>query len=816
MTQPSTHPLPRLQAIAHRALVPFQVLLLAQVAAFGASTLGSRRGYDPVIDGWLKGSAYATCAIVAGLGAFSAVRDRRLWSLVAAGVALRSLGFVVYVGYVRHLDPTPQPSLADIWWLLMYVPMVAALVQLIRTHFRGLTAAAVLEAAAGMVATAALLLTVLPGALDGSTASGLTDAAVATNALYPVLDSVLLVLTFALLIAYRGRAPAAVWLLAAGVISYAVIDSVFLHQMVQGTFDAASPLSAWSLAASATIAWTTRLPLAETEPSARIPGVALPRVVIAACIAILGVSRWTDVPPLSMGLAIAGMLLALGAVQLTQHAHISGLDAVTDALRASERQLAEAQRISHTGSVELSLPEQTVTWSTEMTRILGLDPATPPSVERLVEAIHPDDLGVVMSRWAELIQRGTPFRLTYRIRRADGEERWVRGRGTVRRDGGGSIVGATGTFLDDTERITAEKALRAAERRFVLGFEQGRIAAAMFDLDGKPKEVNQAMCDFLQRSRDELLQHRWIGFSHPDELPMADQILNRLRRGLDSYEGERRFVRPDGSIVWASGHLTLMRDDRGEPEYLLAQLADISELKRLEADRRTQQRRHAELLGRLAEAEDLERDRIARDIHDDTIQRMAGSSMLIEAVRRGIETGRLSREELIERLAEAGEAVMVATEGIRDVVYNLATPEVSAQIVDATTSLADWLFSGTDTRAEVVGDPGPLDEPITQAVHRIIAEALRNVRRHAQARSVMIRFDRTAEQVTVSVADDGISVPAGGPARSARHFGVRTMLERAEVLGGSCTIEPGDNGGTVVTLRFPVRVRERRRYAPPA
>lgn len=807
MIQASTHPLPRLQLITRRWLVPSQVVLAVLVAAFALSTLGSRTGFDPLLDGWLKGSAYAVCAVVAMLGAVSAVRDRRLWSLVAAGVSLRCLGFVVHLAYVRHLDPSPAPSIADGLWLLVYVPMVAALVQLTRTHFRGLTKAAVLEAATGMAATAALLFTVLPESLDGSPTGQIPDSVVLTNALYPILDAVLLVLVIALLIAYRGRAPVAVWMLAAGITGYAVVDSVFVHRMVQGTFDPASPLSALSLVASATLALSTRLPLAATDPTARIPGVALPRALCGACIAILAVGSWTEVPAMSVGLALAGTVVALGAVQVTQNAYLRGLDAAAEALRRSERQLMDAQQISRTGSVELSLPDQSVTWSPEMYRLLGLPDDTVPTVDALVAAIHPDDFGDVAGAWAELNQRGVPFARTYRIRRHDGEVRWVRGIGTPRRDAAGAIVGATGTFHDDTERIQAEHALRLAERRFVLGFEQGRIAAAMFDLEGKTREVNQAMCDFLGRSREELMSKRWIEFSHPDEPPLAEQVLAAIKQGMDSYEGERRFVRPDGTVVWAAGHLTLMRQDDGAPDYLFAQIADITELKRLEQERRLHQRRQAELLGRLARAEDLERDRIARDIHDDTIQRMAASSMLIEGLRRGVEAGRLTPDEVMERLAEAAEAVMDATERIRDVVYNLATPDIDDRIVEATAALADWLFSGTETRAEVVGDPGKLDTTLTQAVHRIIAEALRNVRRHAEARSVVIRFSRVGDQVTVSVADDGVSVPVGGPAPSSGHFGVRTMLERAEVIGGTCTIEPGDSGGTVVTLTFPARSR---------
>jgi diguanylate cyclase (GGDEF)-like protein/PAS domain S-box-containing protein len=144
------------------------------------------------------------------------------------------------------------------------------------------------------------------------------------------------------------------------------------------------------------------------------------------------------------------------------------------------------------------------------------------------------------------------------------------------------VIGVGVVAIDITERIDAEEQQRLAWSRFETGFEQAGIGAAIIDLQGVPFRVNAAACALLGRPAGELLGRRWAEYSHPDEVPLCQVLLAQLARDDDTYADERRYVRPDSTVVWASTNITLVRDESGEPQCFLAHFLDISDHKSLE------------------------------------------------------------------------------------------------------------------------------------------------------------------------------------------------------------------------------------------
>lgn len=133
--------------------------------------------------------------------------------------------------------------------------------------------------------------------------------------------------------------------------------------------------------------------------------------------------------------------------------------------------------------------------------------------------------------------------------------------------------------MDNTEQVETDRVARAAELRFEIGFEQSAIGAAISDLDGLPLRVNPAACLFFERPVEELVGQEWTDNTHPDEVPLGQAVVSRLAAGHDTYADERRYERPDGSVVWALTHVTLVRDESGDPEYFFVQLQDVTERK---------------------------------------------------------------------------------------------------------------------------------------------------------------------------------------------------------------------------------------------
>ncbi len=251
---------------------------------------------------------------------------------------------------------------------------------------------------------------------------------------------------------------------------------------------------------------------------------------------------------------------------------------------ASQRQMAEAQQIAHVGSFEKNFVTGELVWSPELYRLFGVDPTTVATLELFLSLVDPDDQPRVRAAQADSMQRGAPNEIAHRIVRADGQRRWVESRVVCELAPDGTPLTMTGTMRDTTEQVESSRMRREAESRFEIGFEQAGIATGIVDLDGIVVRVNQAACTLLDRSQQDLLGRSWATFDDPDEVPLSMLLAARTTAGDDTYAAERRFLRPDGSVVWGSLHLTLVRDEVGRAAYYLVQLQDICDRKQLEAD----------------------------------------------------------------------------------------------------------------------------------------------------------------------------------------------------------------------------------------
>jgi diguanylate cyclase (GGDEF)-like protein/PAS domain S-box-containing protein len=275
----------------------------------------------------------------------------------------------------------------------------------------------------------------------------------------------------------------------------------------------------------------------------------------------------------------AGRLMAIigSSIDLTDRL------AVQSELEANRRTLADAQRIANLGSFEFNVVAGTVTWSDEFHRILG-SPTEGASREMIASMIHHGDLERVVRVWEDLSVRGLPTDFDFRLVRADGEIRFVRARVVAEISSGGTVTRVLGTLMDDTERVVADRVRRDAESQFEIGFEQSTIGAVIADLDGLPTRVNDAACVILGRPAEQLLGRLWNEFSPPSELPLSEAIFANVAAGHDTYEDERRYVHPDGTVVWTVAHVTLVRNEVGEGQYFYLQLQDTTRRKNLEAE----------------------------------------------------------------------------------------------------------------------------------------------------------------------------------------------------------------------------------------
>jgi diguanylate cyclase (GGDEF)-like protein/PAS domain S-box-containing protein len=151
------------------------------------------------------------------------------------------------------------------------------------------------------------------------------------------------------------------------------------------------------------------------------------------------------------------------------------------------------------------------------------------------------------------------------------------------RDENATIVGGAAVFADVTPRKHAEEARRHAQERFELVFEQAPIGMALLAPDGRWVRVNQALLKITGYSAEELLAKTSQQITHPDDLSVDMEHIQRLLVGeIRDYQIEKRFFHAQGHVISASLSVALVRDLQGKPLHLIAQIQDITERRLME------------------------------------------------------------------------------------------------------------------------------------------------------------------------------------------------------------------------------------------
>ncbi|MDL4771424.1 MULTISPECIES: sensor histidine kinase [Thermomonosporaceae] len=225
---------------------------------------------------------------------------------------------------------------------------------------------------------------------------------------------------------------------------------------------------------------------------------------------------------------------------------------------------------------------------------------------------------------------------------------------------------------------------------------------------------------------------------------------------------------------------------------LARNLAELANAARLAAD--VQRSRE-----RILRTREEERRRLRRDLHDGLGPTLASLAMTVDAARITLQTDPAAADALLERLRTTmGQTIG----GIRELVYGLRPPALDELgLAGAIEALGGVVATEDGPRVDVQvdGDLADLPAAAEVAAYRIVQEALTNVHRHAKAGKAVVRLHLNGD-LHVTVGDDGVGVPAG--VRSG--IGMSSMRERAAELGGSCTVGPGPEGGTLVRARLPL------------
>jgi len=257
--------------------------------------------------------------------------------------------------------------------------------------------------------------------------------------------------------------------------------------------------------------------------------------------------------------------------------------------------------------------------------------------------------------------------------------------------------------------------------------------------------------------------------------------------------GEHRLVEVIASPLW---------DARGAFTGIVESMRDVTERKREEQVLQQYTDRLRSLAAQLAEVEDAERQRLSQELHDQVGQNLTALGINLNIVRSQIPEGMVEGVNL--RLDDSLALVDQTAEQIRDVMADLRPPVLDDYGLYAALKWYGERFAWRAGIDIVVEGEDPAPRPITRienALFRIAQEALNNVAKHAKATRVTVRVETDDETLRLLITDDGIGFDPVQltEADGGRGWGLLTMTERAEAVGGLCTIESSpEKGATII------------------
>jgi PAS domain S-box-containing protein len=353
-----------------------------------------------------------------------------------------------------------------------------------------------------------------------------------------------------------------------------------------------------------------------------------------------------------------------------------------------------------------------------------------------------------------------------------------------------------GLVMQRARRRRVEFALRESERHFHMMADTAPVLIWRSGVDQGCDFFNKPWLSFTGRTFEQESGDGWVGGVHPDDRETCLTTYQTAFKRREPFRMEYRLRRFDGEYRWVL-HLGVPRSDEGgQFAGFIGSAIDITDRKLIEAQNHN-------LAGRLIGVQEEERARLARDLHDDVSQQLAGVAILLSGLKRKV--GKPGTEtKMDETIATLQERTSALAQSIRHLSHELH-PSVLAHaglVATLRRHCADIEEHHGVTVVFQAGDHlDSLPPEVALCLFRVAQEALTNVVRHAQARTVEVQLMAMNDRVELRVDDDGIGFEASE--RIGSGLGLRSIDERVRLTRGSLRVDSRQGQGTSLLITIP-------------
>ena len=360
-----------------------------------------------------------------------------------------------------------------------------------------------------------------------------------------------------------------------------------------------------------------------------------------------------------------------------------------------------------------------------------------------------------------------------------------------------NMIGAT------LERKDAQTASQESEERFRYLFAQASIGIAIETIEGRILDVNPAFCAMIGYSLDELRSLNCSRISHPDDEKLEEVLFEELRCGIRaSYRIEKRFFQKDGSQMWGLVSVSLLDTNHGTAPLVIAMVTDVTAQKASKASLEQRDHELQQLARRLIEAQEEERCRISRELHDDIGQRLALLAIEVDSVRLHRPATRQDPAAMLLRKMH-NELDAIATD-IHELSHELHSASLqSSGLKLALKDLCRRYLNNhhLDIDLQTAGLDANLFPDVALCLFRVAQEALANVLKHSHSKKILVTAIQDSGKVRLTIKDFGAGFD---PAMQSEGIGLISMRERLRFCGGKLSVKSAPNQGTEITAEIAI------------
>ncbi len=466
-----------------------------------------------------------------------------------------------------------------------------------------------------------------------------------------------------------------------------------------------------------------------------------------------------------------------------------------EALRKTDERFRLAAQAARMYAYGWDVATDLVVRSEEQANVLSFSQPGQLTRQELLARVHPEDRALFVASVDRLTPQYPTTQISYRVLRPDGSIVWLEKNARGFFDGQGKLLRAIGMVANITERKQAEEALRESEERFRLVANNTPVMIWMSGPDKKPTYFNQLWLDFTGLSETDLL-NGLAGIVHPEDHLQCRDVYCRGFDQRQPFRKECRLRRHDGQYRWML--------DIGVPRFhkdgsfagYIGSCIDVTEQK-------LAQEAISDMTRKLIEAQEQERARIARELHDDINQRLAMLTIGLEQLRD--DRPELS-SEVQTRIHELREQTTELSVDVQALSRDLHSSQL--EYLGVVAGMKSWCKEfgerqgmQIDCRHDV---QSVLPAEIGLCLFRVLQEALHNAAKHSGMKRIEVQLREESGEIHLIVRDSGRGFDVEA-VKQGRGLGLTSMRERIRLVNGTIEIQSKPMGGTTVHVRVPLR-----------